>query len=95
MKNLRLPDCERLCAGVFEELIKEYLPNLHSKINLLGLLSMISLSWFLTLFLRYEAGSSRFFSGTRLLSAHVVLYIHGAQTIYRDSSYDVIKAFVC
>ncbi|KAK2144685.1 hypothetical protein LSH36_737g04030 [Paralvinella palmiformis] len=37
--------------GVFEELMNEYLPNLYSKLGHLGLLSMISLSWFLTLFL--------------------------------------------
>ncbi|XP_060561507.1 TBC1 domain family member 9B-like [Ruditapes philippinarum] len=37
--------------GVFEELIKDYLPNLHLKLETLGLLSMISLSWFLTIFL--------------------------------------------
>lgn len=37
--------------GVFEELIKENIPNLHDKLETLGLLSMISLSWFLTIFL--------------------------------------------
>ncbi|XP_041366492.1 TBC1 domain family member 9-like [Gigantopelta aegis] len=37
--------------GVFEDLIKEYLPSLHQKLDTLGLLSMISLSWFLTIFL--------------------------------------------
>ncbi|XP_052243499.1 TBC1 domain family member 9-like isoform X1 [Dreissena polymorpha] len=37
--------------GVFEELIKEYLPDLHVKLETLGLLSMISLAWFLTIFL--------------------------------------------
>ncbi|XP_013413337.1 TBC1 domain family member 9 isoform X1 [Lingula anatina] len=37
--------------GVFEDLIRENLPNLHAKLEHLGLLSMIALSWFLTLFL--------------------------------------------
>ncbi|XP_064634250.1 TBC1 domain family member 9B-like isoform X3 [Lineus longissimus] len=37
--------------GVFEDLIREYLPDLHDKLDDLGLLSMISLSWFLTIFL--------------------------------------------
>ncbi|GFS17024.1 TBC1 domain family member 9, partial [Elysia marginata] len=37
--------------GVFEDLISEYLPSLHDKLETLGLLSMISLAWFLTIFL--------------------------------------------
>ncbi|KAK6973003.1 TBC1 domain family member 9B [Biomphalaria glabrata] len=37
--------------GVFEDLISEYLPSLHTKLETLGLLSMISLAWFLTIFL--------------------------------------------
>lgn len=37
--------------GVFEELIKENIADLHQKLEVLGLLSMISLSWFLTIFL--------------------------------------------
>ncbi|CAL1535440.1 unnamed protein product [Lymnaea stagnalis] len=37
--------------GVFEDLISEYLPSLHLKLETLGLLSMISLAWFLTIFL--------------------------------------------
>ncbi|CAG5132488.1 unnamed protein product [Candidula unifasciata] len=37
--------------GVFEDLISDYLPNLHEKLETLGLLSMISLAWFLTIFL--------------------------------------------
>ncbi|RUS90405.1 hypothetical protein EGW08_001810 [Elysia chlorotica] len=37
--------------GVFEDLILEYLPSLHDKLETLGLLSMISLAWFLTIFL--------------------------------------------
>lgn len=42
-----------LWQGVFEELIKQMIPELHVKLETLGLLSMISLSWFLTIFLRY------------------------------------------
>lgn len=37
--------------SVFEELVKDNLPSLHQKLQVLGLLSMISLSWFLTIFL--------------------------------------------
>ncbi|WAR01695.1 TBCD9-like protein, partial [Mya arenaria] len=37
--------------AVFEDLIRENLPDLHTKLEILGLLSMISLSWFLTIFL--------------------------------------------
>ncbi|XP_033751283.1 TBC1 domain family member 9-like [Pecten maximus] len=37
--------------SVFEELIKDNLPSLYQKLETLGLLSMISLSWFLTIFL--------------------------------------------
>lgn len=40
-------------AEVFEELIKENIPSLHKQLEDLGLISMISLSWFLTIFLRY------------------------------------------
>ena len=36
---------------VFEELIREHLPGLTRQLEDLGLLTMISLSWFLTLFL--------------------------------------------
>ncbi|XP_022105913.1 TBC1 domain family member 9-like isoform X1 [Acanthaster planci] len=37
--------------GVFEDLTKEYLPELYIKMDKLGILSMISLSWFLTIFI--------------------------------------------
>ncbi|XP_072045709.1 TBC1 domain family member 9B-like [Amphiura filiformis] len=37
--------------GVFEALTKEHLPELYEKMDQLGILSMISLSWFLTIFL--------------------------------------------
>ncbi|XP_070566267.1 TBC1 domain family member 9-like isoform X3 [Ptychodera flava] len=37
--------------GVFEELTKSYLPDLYGRMDHLGLLNMISLSWFLTIFL--------------------------------------------
>ncbi|ELT95953.1 hypothetical protein CAPTEDRAFT_186677 [Capitella teleta] len=37
--------------GVFEDLVCEYIPELYQKLDCLGLISMISLSWFLTLFL--------------------------------------------
>jgi hypothetical protein len=37
--------------GVLEELVKEQLPDLYNKLIPFGILSMISLSWFLTIFL--------------------------------------------
>uniref|UniRef100_A0A8B9VGI5 TBC1 domain family member 9B n=1 Tax=Anas zonorhyncha TaxID=75864 RepID=A0A8B9VGI5_9AVES len=37
--------------GIFEELTREYLPQLSEKMQELGVISTISLSWFLTLFL--------------------------------------------
>ena len=40
--------------GVFEELIRENISELYDHLKDLGILHMISLSWFLTLFLRYE-----------------------------------------
>ena len=45
--------CHFFVSGVFEDLLEELLPMLHAKLEHLGLLSMISLSWFLTIFLRY------------------------------------------
>ncbi|XP_072943418.1 TBC1 domain family member 9 [Epargyreus clarus] len=37
--------------GVLEDLTKTHLPELHAKLNELGMMKMISLSWFLTLFI--------------------------------------------
>jgi len=37
--------------GVFEELVEMFIPSLGQKLDYLGLLSLISLSWFLTIFL--------------------------------------------
>ncbi|XP_066990352.1 TBC1 domain family member 9 isoform X1 [Macrobrachium rosenbergii] len=37
--------------GVLEDLILDHLPDLHAKLSRLGIISLISLSWFLTLFL--------------------------------------------
>ena len=39
--------------GVFEDLTRDHLPELYDHLMELGILNMISLSWFLTLFLRY------------------------------------------
>ena len=39
-------------AVVFEELVKEYIPDLYEHISKLNLLPMIALSWFLTIFTR-------------------------------------------
>ncbi|CAL4130460.1 unnamed protein product, partial [Meganyctiphanes norvegica] len=38
-------------VGVLEDLILDHLPALHDKLSKLGIISLISLSWFLTLFL--------------------------------------------
>lgn len=37
--------------GILDNLMSEYLPTLHAKLVKLGMLNMISLSWFLTIFL--------------------------------------------
>ncbi|KAK9879863.1 hypothetical protein WA026_008367 [Henosepilachna vigintioctopunctata] len=37
--------------GILDELTQEYLPELHDKLSELGMTNMISLSWFLTIFL--------------------------------------------
>ncbi|KAJ8968056.1 hypothetical protein NQ314_002495 [Rhamnusium bicolor] len=37
--------------GILDELTLEHLPSLHDKLNQLGMINMISLSWFLTIFL--------------------------------------------
>lgn len=37
--------------GILDNLTQEYLPNLHAKLVKLGMINMISLSWFLTIFL--------------------------------------------
>ncbi|KAH1017222.1 hypothetical protein HUJ05_007903 [Dendroctonus ponderosae] len=37
--------------GILDELTLEYLPNLHDRLLQLGMMNMISLSWFLTIFL--------------------------------------------
>ncbi|XP_060528088.1 TBC1 domain family member 9 isoform X2 [Cylas formicarius] len=37
--------------GILDELTLEHLPTLHDKLNQLGMMNMISLSWFLTIFL--------------------------------------------
>lgn len=38
--------------GVLDDLTGQYLPHLHSRIQQLGMIKMISLSWFLTIFMR-------------------------------------------
>ena len=38
--------------GVLEELILSHMPDLYEKLDQLGVISLISLSWFLSLFLR-------------------------------------------
>ena len=60
--------------GVMDSLVLEYLPNIHSKISQLGMLHLISLSWFLTLFLSvlpYNTAvyvmDSFFYSGSKVI----------------------------
>ena len=60
--------------GVMDSLVLTYLPELHTKISSLGMLNLISLSWFLTLFLSvlpYHTAvyiiDSFFYSGSRII----------------------------
>ncbi len=60
--------------GVLEELIQSELPELHSRLKELGMIKMISLSWFLTIFisvLHYTMAvhvmDAFFFDGARVL----------------------------
>lgn len=39
--------------GVMDDLISKHLPNLYGKLQRLGMTRTISLSWFLTIFIRY------------------------------------------
>ena len=39
-------------TGVFEELVEAYIPSMSSQMQHLSMMSLISLSWFLTIFLR-------------------------------------------
>lgn len=43
--------------GVLDDLTQSRLPQLHVKLSELGMIRMISLSWFLTIFLRYVASN--------------------------------------
>ncbi|GAB0096899.1 TBC1 domain family member 8 [Sergentomyia squamirostris] len=60
--------------GVLNELISEYLPNLFERLDQLGMIKMISLSWFLTIFLSVMAYESAlhvidcfFYDGARVI----------------------------
>lgn len=44
--------CKKFSSAVFEELTREFLPDIHEHLKKLGILDMISLSWFLTIFVR-------------------------------------------
>ena len=39
-------------SAVFEVLTEEHIPDLHNRLKKMGVLSMVSLSWFLTIFIR-------------------------------------------
>ena len=45
-------------VGVFEELLSQHLPNLHHHLLKLQVLTMVSLSWFLTVYLSVVPYSS-------------------------------------
>lgn len=51
-QRIHLMLCFIFNLGVFEELIRENISELYDHLRELGILHMISLSWFLTLFLR-------------------------------------------
>ncbi|XP_066146218.1 TBC1 domain family member 9 isoform X1 [Euwallacea fornicatus] len=60
--------------GILDELTLEYLPSLHDKLLQLGMMNMISLSWFLTIFLcvmPYESAvnvmDSFFYDGAKVI----------------------------
>lgn len=60
--------------GVFEELIETLLPSLHKKMDTLGVIGMISLAWFLTIFLSVMSVESAvnivdcfFFDGAKVI----------------------------
>ncbi|XP_055690452.1 TBC1 domain family member 9 [Lutzomyia longipalpis] len=60
--------------GVLNELISEFLPNLYERLDQLGMIKMISLSWFLTIFLSvmpYESAlhviDCFFYDGARVI----------------------------
>ena len=41
-------------SGVFEDLCETYLKDIYIKLTQLGVISYVSLAWFLTLFIRYN-----------------------------------------
>ena len=53
-KSYMCPFYTFFSAVVFSKLTKVHLPDLHDHLNKLQLLHMISLSWFLTLFIRWD-----------------------------------------
>ncbi|XP_038052661.1 TBC1 domain family member 9-like isoform X2 [Patiria miniata] len=75
--------------GVFEALTKEYLPDLYVKMEKLGILSMISLSWFLTIFISVMP----FESAVNIMDC---FFYDGARVIFQialavlDANYDAL-----
>eukprot|EP00118_Oscarella_pearsei_P008317 m.42091 g.42091 ORF g.42091 m.42091 type:complete len:1080 (+) comp33328_c0_seq6:70-3309(+) len=62
--------------GVFEDLTAEYLPEVHGRLKELGVLSMITLSWFLTLFLSVMSFTS---------AVHIIdfFFLDGAKALFQ------------
>nr|XP_009857558.1 TBC1 domain family member 9 [Ciona intestinalis] len=70
--------------GVFDELTKQHLPKIHDKLEVLGVVRTVTLSWFLTLFLC----SMPFNSAVRVVDA---FFYDGAQVVFQIALY-VLKA---
>jgi len=62
--------------GVFDDLTKEHLPRIHSKLESLGVVQTVTLSWFLTLFLC----SMPFDSAVRVVDA---FFYDGARVVFQ------------
>lgn len=68
--------------GLLEELAEQYLPDLHARLQELGLIRVISLSWFLTIFLSVMPTSSAvnimdcfFYDGAKVIFQVVQNYL--------------------
>lgn len=88
--------CDQLCVfagalvdqGVFEDLTRVFLPQLHQHMQDLGVISTISLSWFLTLFLSVMPFDSAvllvdcfFYEGIKVIFQVSALNLDSSQTL--------------
>ena len=62
--------------GVFDDLTKIYLPRIHEKLDSLGVVRTVTLSWFLTLFL----SAMPFDSAVRVVDA---FFFDGARVVFQ------------